>query len=357
MKTANTTLPALALVLGLAAGCAAPATAEGKGSTESHLNAMSKALWPNGQIPVCWDRSRASLDRYPAAVMAEDLNRSLVRMKAAVREIAEKEWNARTPIQFVGWGDCEETDDRDAVHLVPIDSLGQTDCGESGQSCAQGLGTQARGRSLFLNLSFGDEFLYVSRLVGAKARGEDISSLVPAERSEGGIYWLPAACMTEMREGWSVDQKDADLRRDIEDPDVLAGARRMIESCVKYNAAHELGHIAGFAHEQYREDDPATRAACRAEIERRGLHDDFTQVGPDAAGDTPLGIFDTESIMSYCRRDKSPSLTEEDVAMARRIYGGGDDREDGQDGADGEDGASIAGGIGGKGGKGGKSED
>lgn len=40
-------------------------------------------------------------------------------------------------------------------------------------------------------------------------------------------------------------------------------------------------------------------------------------------GDLPLGPFDGESIMSYCRQDRSPTVSPSDVAMTRLAYRNG----------------------------------
>ena len=37
-------------------------------------------------------------------------------------------------------------------------------------------------------------------------------------------------------------------------------------------------------------------------------------------GDHPLGAFDPQSIMSYCRTDPSATLTDEDVTQATAVY-------------------------------------
>lgn len=178
-------------------------------------------------------------------------------------------------------------------------------------------------------------------------------------REDGSLYFLPAACLDEFAQPWSMQASKDRFRRDIRDPNVLAEAWTTYRSCLQNNALHELGHVAGFAHEQYRQDDPTTRALCTKIIEARGLADDLASVPAESRGDLALGTFDRESIMSYCRLDKRPTLTAEDVRMTNVAYGarrddtGGNDTDDSNDDGDGPDGLSIGGGTGGKGGEGG----
>ena len=85
--------------------------------------------------------------------------------------------------------------------------------------------------------------------------------------------------------------------------------------------------------------------------EARGIGDDFVNVAPKYRGDLPIGPFDAESIMSYCRLEKSPSLTTLDVLTMQALYSGkplpkksalAENSEDGQDGADGAGGEGGA---------------
>lgn len=148
---------------------------------------------------------------------------------------------------------------------------------------------------------------------------------------------------------------------DLSDPTVLAEAESIIERCVSNNVLHELGHLAGFAHEQYRADGAETQRACLDRIVAAGLEsvDDLQNIPKSALGNAPLGPFDPESIMSYCRTDKSATLSALDVEMVARAYGGKGkavkppSSGGGIRGADGADGIGTSGGIGGKGGKGG----
>jgi hypothetical protein len=273
--------------------------------------------------------------------------------KAWVREIAEAQWNALTPLKFVGWNDCDPSSGDD-VQLLAMDSLTIPPCGAAGQACVEAFGTLLRGKVAYLNLFFGDEFVYSSRYGQSSTEATYQPALDLATRADGSMFWIPQACLDELRNTWTTGSDPA-FRRDIFDPMVLGAAQDIIKGCVQNNVLHELGHVAGFAHEQYRTDDPASRDACLQRIRAQGTVDDIANVPLDKRGDRFLGTFDLESIMSYCRTDKTPTLTAEDIAMTQLVYAGSDNGANGANGADGADGADGLGlfGIGGHGGRGG----
>src|SRR5262249_46468453 len=153
--------------------------------------------------------------------------------------VAESQWNARTPMEFEGWEDCDVAPGD--VELEPISSATAAPCASgSGQACVDALGTDLKTTgAAHLNLLFCDEVLYASRYRESTAGGgydaaKDIRS-----------WWLPQACLTEFRAPIS----------HISDAAVLAGFMATYQSCLQFNILHELGHVAGLAHEQYRRDD------------------------------------------------------------------------------------------------------
>ncbi len=301
----------------LVGGCAA-AHDDGATSTTDALNARSDALWPvaNGvvEVRVCWLAPAIAPDRFPVPELAPDVAEILPERKAWVQQIVVSQWNARTPVHFVGWGNCDASSAADGfVGVEPIDSSRPACPGTSaGQSCADALGKFAAGKVVHINMFFGDEFLYDTFY--RAAAGDQ------ADPSKGLSYWIPAACLDDFREPWWSGASNLAHQRDITDPAVYEDALRIYTRCLQTNTAHEFGHVAGFAHEQYRGDDPAAQAACVAYEKQNGLADDLANLDPAFKGDTALGVFDFESIMSYCRRDVGPRLTHEDVAMTRRIY-------------------------------------
>src|SRR5262249_537109 len=123
---------------------------------------------------------------------------------------------------------------------------------------------------------------------------------------------LPQACLAEL------------ARRvpNIFDEAVLAQFFATYESCLQFNVLHEFGHIAGLVHEQYRRDDAAADNACYAYEQSIGIGDIApSDVGARSGGTLALGPFDPDSIMSYCRRDPSPTLSPKDVELLPVLYG------------------------------------
>jgi hypothetical protein len=306
-----------------AVACAPAATREAMSESHGSLNAASSTLWSveNGvaTISVCWLPPQLAPDRFPVVMFGPSAG-FIEERKAWVREIAEQQWNALTPLKFVGWNDCDERSTND-VQLLPIDSLAVPSCGAAGQACVEAFGTLLRGKIAYLNLFFGDEFLYSSRYGQSSTTETYQPSLDLATRADGSMFWLPGACLDELRQTWTTGSDPA-FRRDIFDATTLGTAVGIIKGCLQNNVLHELGHAAGFAHEQYRSDDPASRDACVEIVHARGTTDDIANVPLENRGDRPLGTFDLESIMSYCRTDKAPTLTAEDIGMTRLAYAG-----------------------------------
>lgn len=169
------------VLLSAVQACSPVASPEEKVFSDSSLNAVSKTLWPVKKgvatVPVCWlpaqiDASRFLLDRFvPEEGFIEE-------RRAWVREIAESQWNASTPLEFVGWKACGANRAR-FVQLVPTDSYFVPPCGSAGQSCVEDFGARGRGKRVFLNLAFGDEFLYASRVLQERVTNPEHRSGAP----------------------------------------------------------------------------------------------------------------------------------------------------------------------------------
>jgi len=218
--------------------------------------------------------------------------------KQWVQEAVEAQWNARTVMQFVGFHDCAPNDPAD-VQIQPVSSGSVVKClggDDTGAYCVEDLGTRSKGKRVFLNLLFGDETVYRGRYLQSVTQATYNPSLDVAVN-----VWIPAACG---------DQAQAVL--DNPSMSTIGTFNLIYKQCLQNVSVHEFGHLAGFSHEQYRQD---VSAACRAQ---EGAPP--TDAESLADEDLPLGVFDTESIMSYCRKTLQPNLTDEDVTQTNDVY-------------------------------------
>jgi hypothetical protein len=280
---------------------AAPASIE---TASSALYAEDETLWPldptgKAVIEVCWAKAEIGQETFPDT--APNLDAALAQRKSWVEQIVRDQWNARTQVQFLGWKDCPANGKGKAIRIVPITSAVTPSCaGASGQSCVDAIGKA--GTTLWLNLFFGVETESV-----VQAMIED-----PNDQAAIGSAWdifYPLTCFPE-----------GDLALNQPSPQNLSYFQQHEQRCVQSLALHELGHVAGFAHEQNRDDDPKAESACVQLYGSLGLDTTLPDEGVAGHGDHPLGKFDPESIMSYCRTNPMPILSDQDVTGANTVY-------------------------------------
>ena len=100
-------LPALLGLVGGACSLGGEPSAASLGQTRY---ARSSVLWPvagnEATVSVCWLMPEIGGETFPVKDLAPDLTKTLTERKAWARAAVEAAWNANTPVQFVGWGDC-----------------------------------------------------------------------------------------------------------------------------------------------------------------------------------------------------------------------------------------------------------
>ncbi|HVH44847.1 MAG TPA: hypothetical protein VM925_20985 [Labilithrix sp.] len=276
-----------------------PSSEEATEDTSSALLAHSKTLWPTRDgaaiVRVCWRPLNLGTETFSETEYAPDLDAVMIERRQWIREIIEEQWNGKTVMKFVGWKPCGEEPVDVEIDPISSDVVPREGCGR-GQSCVDDFGARGRGKAVHINVLFGDEVLYSVRYKRAKGQRHDPNEILKS--------FVPALCLPEARAA-------------TQDPS-FANEKLFVaewKRCFQLNALHEFGHVAGFAHEWYRKDDEAKRQECMDDQSVDDLPSSMDQ------GDTPLGPFDSESVMSYCRHEKAAMLTQNDIEQTNAVYG------------------------------------
>ena len=303
-------LTTISLHAGVAWAEAKPASTSESTTTDGSQESI---LWPTkdevANVPVCWAppifKTKFAFPGY-----APSLPELTASREAWVKDAVEREWNGRTVVRFVGWKDCQRQT-ASWVVLTPMDSSVRPPCGPPGTSCVEQIGRRGLGKRVYLNLFFGDEFIYDSRAEESRARPRRLDD---AERDQTHVS--PMYCAGAFSWPWSPNSLVSYARKSVDTPTGWREVTTKMRTCVQVVALHEFGHIVGFAHRHLLRHDKAGLERCERLWRRNHVEP------PKNPFQAPLAIrtVEAESIMSYCRESSEPTLTPTDVEITNKTY-------------------------------------